>query len=145
MVALPDVNVLVALAWPIHVHHELVHKWLAGHGDQQWATCPLTQSGFVRVSSNRNVIPAAKSPREALRALESMLAHPQHVFLADHVSIADRQWVAVDKLIGHRQVTDAHLLGVALMSGAQLVTLDRSLVSLVPAGLDQRQAVAVIV
>lgn len=74
-----------------------------------------------------------------------MLAHPQHVFLADHVSIADRQWVAVDKLIGHRQVTDAHLLGVALMSGAQLVTLDRSLVSLVPAGLDQRQAVAVIV
>ena len=42
MVALPDVNVLVALAWPVHVHHDLVHEWLAGHGDQQWATCPLT-------------------------------------------------------------------------------------------------------
>ena len=144
MVALPDVNVLVALAWSIHVHHDLVHAWLAGHGEKPWATCPLTQSGFVRVSSNRHVIPAAKSPREALRALEAMLSHPQHVFLPDHVSIADRQWVAVDKLIGHRQVTDAHLLGVALMSGAQLVTLDRSIVSLVPAGLDQRQAVAVI-
>ena len=144
MVALPDVNVLVALAWPIHVHHELVHEWIAEHEGQQWATCPLTQSGFVRVSSNRHVIPAAKSPREALRALELMLAHPQHVFLPDHVSIADRQWVAADKLIGHRQVTDAHLLGVALMSGAQLVTLDRSVVSLVPAGLDQKQVVALI-
>jgi hypothetical protein len=74
-----------------------------------------------------------------------MLAHPQHVFLPDHVSIANRQFVAVDKLVGHRQVTDAHLLGVALMSGAQLVTLDRSIVSLVPAGFDQGQAVTVIV
>jgi hypothetical protein len=144
MVALLDVNVLVALAWPTHMHHELVHQWLEHHKDRRWATCPLTQSGFVRVSSNRHVIPAAKSPREALQALESMLAHPHHVFLPDDLSIADRQWVAVEKLIGYRQVTDAHLLGVALKNSAQCVTLDHSMVSLVPAGFDPKQAVTVI-
>ena len=89
MLVLPDVNVLVALAWPTHVHHELVHAWIARHSGEPWATCPLTQSGFVRVSSNRQVIPAAKSPREAIQALDAMIGRPGHVFLADEVSIAD--------------------------------------------------------
>lgn len=144
MVALPDVNVLIALAWPIHVHHELAHDWLERHGEGSWATCPLTQSGFVRVSSNPSAVPAAKSPREAILALESILARPHHVFLADDFSIADRRHVATDRLVGYRQVTDAHLLGVALKNGAQLVTLDRALVSLVPTGFDPTHAVTVI-
>jgi len=145
MLALPDVNVLVALAWPTHVHHERAHEWLERHGGEPWATCPLTQSGFVRVSSNRSAIPGAKSPREAIQVLKAILARPQHVFVADDFSICDARHVAIDRLTGHRQVSDAHLVGVALMSGAQLVTLDRSLPGLVPAGFDAARAVAVIV
>jgi toxin-antitoxin system PIN domain toxin len=144
VVVLPDVNVLVALAWSLHVHHEAAHTWFAQRFDHRWATCPLTQSGFVRVSSNANVIPAAKSPREALVALEAMLARTGHVFLSDEISIADRQWIAVDKLVGYRQITDAHLLGVALEHGAQVVTLDRAMVNLVPAGFDAARSVAMI-
>ena len=144
MLVLPDVNVLVALAWPTHVHHELAHAWAGRHGGEPWATCPLTQSGFVRVSSNRHVIPAAKSPREAIQALEAMIARPHHVFLADEVSIADRKWVAFEKLVGYRQVTDAHLLAVALTRGAALVTLDQNIRGLVPAGFDPKQCVVVI-
>ena len=144
MLSLPDVNVLVALAWPTHVHHELVHAWVERQGGEPWATCPLTQSGFVRVSSNRQVIPAAKSPREAILALAAMIARPGHVFLSDKVSIADRKWIAWEKLVGHRQVTDAHLLAVALQHGAALVTLDRGVPGLVPVGFDQKQSVIVI-
>lgn len=144
MIALPDVNVLIALAWPSHVHHEAAHTWLAGLADGQWATCPLTQSAFVRVSSNRAVIPAARSPREAVQALEMMLAHPRHVFLRDEVSIADRRWVAVDKLVGHQQIADAHVLAVALTNRAQLVTLDRRMATLVPDHIKPDVAVAVL-
>ena len=143
MLALPDVNVLVALAWPTHVHHERAHQWLSRQGDAPWATCPLTESGFVRVSSNTAAIPGAKTPREAIQLLEAILERPHHVFVADDVSIADSRHVAIDRLTGHRQVTDAHLLGVALKSGAQLITLDRSLPSLVPSGFE-RTRVAVI-
>jgi len=99
----------------------------------------------VRVSSNRAVIPAAKSPREAVQALETMVARPHHVFWADDLSIADRQWVAVDKLIGFRQVTDAHLLGLALKRGGQLLTLDRPIAGLVPSAFDRQHALAFIV
>jgi len=144
MVVLPDVNVLVALVWPNHVHHERVHEWLGKHRNQPWATCPLTQSGFVRVSSNRQVTPAAKSPREALALLEMMVAHPRHRFLTDDVSIADRRWIGAEKLITYRQVTDAHLLALALKNRAQLLTLDRTIVSLIPEGFDRARAVVVI-
>jgi len=143
MLALPDVNVLVALAWPTHVHHERAHRWLSGYGDAPWATCPLTESGFVRVSSNRAAIPGAKTPREAIQVLEAILERPRHVFVADDFSIADTRHVALDRLVGHRQVTDAHLLGIALKSGAQVITLDRRLPALVASGFERTRVVVI--
>jgi predicted nucleic acid-binding protein len=35
--ALIDVNVLIALLDPRHVHHEPAHAWFAGH-DQPWGS-----------------------------------------------------------------------------------------------------------
>ena len=49
-VSLLDVNVLVALFFPDHVHHDLAHDWFADHRHEGWATCPLTENGFVRVA-----------------------------------------------------------------------------------------------
>jgi uncharacterized protein len=69
LIALLDVNVLVALAWPNHIHHRAAHRWYAAHRAQGWATCPPTQAGFVRVSSNAKALPGAKSPRDAFELL----------------------------------------------------------------------------
>ena len=49
-VLLLDVNLLVALFHPDHVHHEIAHDWFADHLREGWATCPLTESGFIRVA-----------------------------------------------------------------------------------------------
>ena len=46
-----DVNVLLALCDPMHVHHEAAHRWFAEKGSQAWATCPITENGFVRIAS----------------------------------------------------------------------------------------------
>src|SRR5205807_1947335 len=48
-VALLDVNVLVALFDPDHVHHEPAHRWFAEQRGTGWATCPLTENGLLRV------------------------------------------------------------------------------------------------
>ena len=53
MITLPDVNVLIALAWPNHVHHDPARSWFAANLNTGWATCPLTEAGFVRLSCNR--------------------------------------------------------------------------------------------
>lgn len=125
--ALLDVNVLVALAWDAHVHHAAVWTWFLGGGQDEWQTCPMTETGFVRVSSNPKVLPNAISVTDAVATLAGMRAWRGHSFLADDVSPTDDD---VPTLSGHRQVTDAHLLTLARRAGAQLVTFDRALSTL---------------
>jgi toxin-antitoxin system PIN domain toxin len=125
--ALLDVNALVALAWDSHVHHVAMRAWFAANRSGGWATCPITESGFVRVSSNPKVLPspigvgAARGVLTALRAVEG------HRFLADDVSISDPD---VPEIIGHRQVTDAHLLTLARRHGISLLTFDTGIAAL---------------
>ena len=69
-----DVNVLIALAWPLHVHHEIAHAWFERVGQQSWSTCPLTPLTFVRISANTKIIPTAVSPHAAVQALGEMVA-----------------------------------------------------------------------
>ncbi|MCY3809050.1 MAG: PIN domain-containing protein [Gemmatimonadetes bacterium] len=142
MTKLLDVNVLVALAWPNHVHHVLAHRWFRAHRRDGWATCPLTESGFVRVSSNRRVIPGASTPAEAIALLRRMRQLEGHVFWADDVSPADSAAAPFARVAGYRQVTDAHLLALALRRGGALATLDRGLAEL--ARPSERDALEVI-
>jgi uncharacterized protein len=130
---LPDVNVLVAIAWPNHVHHSAARKWFAdGHG-VGWATCPATEAGFVRVSSNRRVIPDARSIREAVGVLRGLRAVGGHRFWPDDVSVAACPEVGIDDLQGYRQVTDAMLLALAARNQGVLVTFDGGVAALAQA------------
>jgi toxin-antitoxin system PIN domain toxin len=115
------VNALVALAWDSHVHHVAMRAWFRDNSARGWATCPITESGFVRVSSNPKILPGAigvDAARAVLAALRSVNAHR---FLSDDVSLTDDD---VPPLAGHRQVTDAHLLVLARRRGARLLTFD---------------------
>jgi toxin-antitoxin system PIN domain toxin len=129
--ALLDVNALVALAWDSHVHHASMRAWFTANRAAGWATCPITESGFVRVSSNPKVLPspigvdAARGVLAALRAVEG------HGFVADDVSLTDSD---VPAIAGHRQVTDAHLVALARRNGRRLVTFDAGVLAL--AGAD---------
>lgn len=144
VVSLLDVNVLLALAWPNHVHHLRAHAWFRRNQQLGWATCPLTQSGFVRVSSNRLVIPEAVRPEEAVLLIRQIVALPCHVFWTDDTSLARPKFVVLAQIAGHHQVTDAHLVELARRHQGRLATLDRSVRDLVPKGVSPEEAVAVI-
>jgi toxin-antitoxin system PIN domain toxin len=126
-VALLDVNALVALAWDSHVHHAAMRAWFANNDSTGWATCPITESGFVRVSSNPIVLPSAIGVDAARGVLSALRAHPDHRFLADDVSMSDSD---VPSIAGYRQVTDAHLLTLARRRGVRLVTFDASILAM---------------
>jgi toxin-antitoxin system PIN domain toxin len=145
VISLLDVNVLVALAWPNHEHHEPATRWFQKNENAGWATCPVTQSGFIRVSSNQRVIPGAKSPREAAELLIRIIGLPNHVFFADDRTLVVSSFVDFGKLTGYRQVSDAHLLGIALRHGGRLATLDQGLKGLIPAGYTAEEALCLIV
>lgn len=144
MVSLLDVNVLVALAWPNHVHHDIARDWFQQQGSDGWATCSITQIGFVRVSSNAHAIGPAKTPREALDFLGLLTRAEGHQFWQDDVEIADSKLLARDQLVGYRQVTDAQLLALALRHDGTLATLDRAIRRLVPRGFRAEERVVLL-
>jgi len=126
-VALLDVNALVALAWDSHVHHAAIRAWFASNSVNGWATCPITESGFVRVSSNPKVLSNAIGVEAARAVLVTLRAAEGHRFLSDDVSLGDDD---IPLITGYRQVTDAHLLALARRRGQRLVTFDGALTTL---------------
>ena len=137
-----DVNLLVALVWPTHVHHEPARRWFARAVADGWATTPATEFGFVRVSSNAAGVGEPLSPAEALAVLDEIRRRRGHHWWDDDVSPTDRRFVDPARLVGYRQVSDAHLLALARRHEGRLATLDHGLVDL--AGGDARTRVTVI-
>ncbi|MBI5280665.1 MAG: VapC toxin family PIN domain ribonuclease [Candidatus Solibacter usitatus] len=118
---------LVALWWPAHAAHGVARRWFRDHGRGGWATCPMTQSGFVRTISNPSFSRDAATPEEAVAILQMNLAGPAHCFWPMDLPLAEALSLSGVKLRGHRQLTDLYLLGLAAKHGARLVTLDRAL------------------
>lgn len=128
--ALPDLNVLVALAWPSHIHHAAAHEWFAQQRNYGWATCPITQSGLVRLSSNSRITSDAVSPEVALKLLKKLTELPDHQFWPDAVALGDAVIFQKGCLLGHRQITDAYLFSLAIHNNARLITFDKGIKSL---------------
>jgi len=127
--ALFDVNFLLALAWPNHQFHTTAHTWFHQHRSRGWATCAITQIGFIRLSSNSNYLgSAAKSPEEAGNLLAILTADSHHRFISELPAAS--QMPEMMRAYGHQQVTDAYLIGLSRLSKAKLVTFDRHLTSL---------------
>ncbi|MDP2810958.1 MAG: hypothetical protein Q8O34_12485 [Rhodocyclaceae bacterium] len=133
MRALLDVNVLIALLDAGHLHHALAMTWLEreiGHG---WASCPLTQNGCLRIMAQPSY-PHSLPVAAVAQRLAEAAAHPAHGFWADDYSLLDAGTVDWRRIIGHRQVTDAYLLGLAARNGGRFVTFDTRLTSAPIAG-----------
>ena len=143
-VHLLDANVLIALAWPQHVHHAAAHKWFGSVGHRGWATCPLTQAAFIRISSNPKIIDESVTPREAVEVLKEMVILPGHSFWHDDISPVDAPIFSSPSFVGHRQVTDAYLLGLAQHRQEKLATFDKGIADLIPMPKDRPRYVTVI-
>ena len=124
-----DANLLIALTHSAHIHHTEAHAWFAAHPKRRWATCALTQLAFVRLTSNPKVVGNDITPAEAMQALAAMAAQPAHEYWEDAPAPLQLATLQSAALVGHRQVTDAYLLGLAVLREQRLATLDRGLVS----------------
>lgn len=139
-----DTNVLIALFWPSHVQHDLALKWFTRHRSDGWATCPLTEAGFVRIVSNPAFSRDAVTPREAINVLTANTIAKDHEFWQDEVPFAAAVAFAGIRLVGHQQATDAYLLGLALHRGGVLATLDERIGSLAEPRSAQRKAIEIV-
>jgi toxin-antitoxin system PIN domain toxin len=121
---LADVNVLLALLWPPHVHHTAAQAWFAAQGHRSWATNSFTQIGVVRLLTNPAVTQGAVSPSTAIRTLEEATRHPHHEFWPLDRNLPQMLTASAGSITGHRQWTDLLLLHHAVERQAKLVTFD---------------------
>ena len=124
-----DVNVLLAIAWPRHMHHGLARNWFLATERRRWASCAVTQLGFIRLSSNAQFTADAVTPPAAAGLLQALVERTEHAPVEDRRPL-ELPIFRHPALVGHRQVTDAYLLDLARVAGLRLATFDRGLVSL---------------
>jgi uncharacterized protein len=126
-VALLDVNLLVALFDPEHVHHDIAHDWFVDHRANGWATCAITENGLVRVLSTPSYRSGAVRSVDALERLRGFCESTDHTFWDRSVSLRDNRIFNAAALSGYRQLTDIYLLGLSKTMGGVFVTLDRTI------------------
>lgn len=124
MRALLDVNVLVALMDRDHIHHRSALAWWRNERDNGWASCPLTQNGFVRIMCQRKY-PERTTAAKAIEQLRLQLGEPGHEFWPDDISIAEERFFDRSRILGPKQITDVYLLALAVKNGGRMVTFDR--------------------
>jgi toxin-antitoxin system PIN domain toxin len=127
MTYLLDVNILLVLHDPLHPHHKAVYRWFAHRAGKPFATCPITQSGFMRLLTRGLPGLGPFEMPEARSALERVVQMPGHVFWPDTPTYLDSTKSILARMQGHRQTTDAYLLGLAVCNRGKLATLDRGI------------------
>jgi len=116
MTHLLDVNVLLAAIWENHSQHAKTFRWLEG---KDVAVCPLSELGFLRVSTNPKAIHA---PMEKTRnLLKRFLTERNAKRIADDLPALDSRPQKSE------QVTDTYLAALAEKHGMKFATLDESI------------------
>jgi uncharacterized protein len=126
MRALLDINVLLALLDSAHVDHQRAQKWISREIRHGWASCALTQNGFVRIISQ----PKYPSPVSLFKAVERLrlaTSTEYHEFWPCSISFLEDRRIDSSRVHGPRQVTDIYLLALAVEHGGRLITLDESI------------------
>jgi toxin-antitoxin system PIN domain toxin len=113
-----DANALIALTVTDHVHHDLTEDWFL-RDSQPFATCPLTQGALVRF-----LLRSGATGREAVEVVRGLRAVDRHEFWPDELGYDE---IDMRGVVGHKQVTDTYLAGLARSRDGRLATLDRAL------------------
>ncbi len=139
-----DLNVLIALTEPGHQHHRDARQWFTSSGKQGWGICPITEMGFLRVTTNPAFTSGPRTMKQAIAVLQALRGYPGFKYWEIR---EDANWVNVtapiaERILGHQQVTDAYLLGIAIKEDGVLVTFDKAIAYL--AGAKYRRNVLII-
>lgn len=125
--SLLDLNVLIALTDPAHQHHQKARNWLASSGGERLGICPLTESGFLRVTTNPAFRPGPHTVEQAMAILQALKGYPGYRYWEINESWVTLTAPFAARIFGHQQVTDAYLLGLAIKEKGVLVTFDKGI------------------
>lgn len=113
----PDVNLLLAYGWRTHADHEKCRTWFAGL--PEFATCPITELGFLRVSMSSAYRASFENATIVLNTLTTMGTAR---FLR-----CDLPTATMAPVSRHQDTTDSYLVSLARQHGYRFATLDEGI------------------
>jgi toxin-antitoxin system PIN domain toxin len=127
-VIVPDVNVLVPLHRPGHVHHERARRWwddFTSRGEP-FTVPDIVWSGFVRIVTHPRILNPPSSRQQAWLFVEAMRSRGTYLEYARHPRLLQMFRTQCQEAGATANlVTDAYIAAVALSLGATIVTFDR--------------------
>jgi toxin-antitoxin system PIN domain toxin len=123
MIILPDVNVLIFMADPQSPFHEAAKSFFQKYAVKGWATCPITENGFMRIIGHPSFPNGPGSAQIARATMRQWQSTPGHQFWADDVSLCDT--TLFPSLPPAKHLTDCYLLALAVKRGGKLATFDQ--------------------
>ncbi len=119
-----DVNALLALLDPTHIHHEAAHRWYESRSPLRMMTCSHVINGVIRVASQPkypNCLGTSARVRDVLCELvRNVNAEP----CAQDVSLLVDGILLQPTALTPSRVSDLYLLALAAANGARFATFD---------------------
>jgi len=122
-----DVNVLIALVEPGHDFFKEAQEWFRLSDKDDWGVCPITETGFIRITTHPSFHPGPRTYEQATSILTGLASRPGYRYWPLTDCWADLTAPFARRISGHQQVTDAYLLGLAVKEDGVLVTFDRGI------------------
>ena len=129
---LPDVNVLLALAFDAHEHHSLAVQWLSSVADSETSVCRVTQSGFLRLASDPALFgDEALTLSEAWMCSDRLLEDTRFAFCLEPLGL-DHFWrrLTLGSTYSPKVWTDRYLAAFAIVGELRIVTFDSAFASI---------------
>lgn len=120
-----DINALLALLDPMHVHHDDAHRWYEARSPVRLMICPHVENGVMRVASQPrypNHFGTAATVRESLMKFADRLNVER---CAADATLLDDGILKKPSLLTPSSIADLYLLAVALANHAKLASFDR--------------------
>ena len=98
---------------------------------------------MLQIVSNPAFSPNSVSATDAIGLLKANAEHPSHRFWRDEIGFVEAARPFAARIIGHQEVTDAYLLGLAVHKKGKLLT-HRGMRSLAGAAMTERGIVEIL-
>jgi toxin-antitoxin system PIN domain toxin len=124
---LPDINVWLALTFDSHVHHPAAKLWFDALTDELCFFCRMTQQGFLRLSTNRQVFGAHALTLSEAWAKYDVYQSDSRISFSDEPAGVEPLWRSYTQgqAFTPNVWNDALLAALAEAAGYELVTFDK--------------------
>jgi uncharacterized protein len=131
---LPDVNTMLALLDPMHVHHEAAHQWYASQFPLRLILCSHVENGVIRVASQPRYPNCLGTSSRVRNVLREFVQKVNTASCKKDVSLLDDKVLLQSGTLTPSRVSDLYLLALAAANDARFATFDTRIPAAAVAG-----------